>query len=157
TLLILGSMDMEARQLTLSSFETESGTYGYISGFPADIAYQFDAVRQLQVVTGEADDSVCVLDVGEGFETRIETRGGNDTIHVAGFRERSTLNAYLGDGDDTAVLGGFDNTLSPFLSPPSIDGGNGTNTLHLVDSGRFEAVTYTFNNDNMQLRSDAQD
>src|SRR5262249_38977832 len=152
-LMVNGMMDPQARSLTLGSFETDNGTYGYISGFPADIAYQFDALRQLRVVTGAADDSICVLDVGEGFETRIETGAGNDTIHVAGYRERSTLIVDLGAGDDTAILGGFDNTLSPFLSPPSINGGAGRNTLHLVDSGRSEAATYTFHNDNVLLDS----
>ncbi len=113
--------------------------------FSADIPTPAGRVTKVVIVGGRNDDSITISETNSPFaiKTRIEGRGGNDTI-IAGSESDVILGGFgddvisAGGGNDTVhgghgadvISGGEGNdVLWGGLGADNIDGGNGNDTL----------------------------
>jgi 6-phosphogluconolactonase (cycloisomerase 2 family) len=96
-------------------------------------------------VTGMGMAAGASVQFGTAASLQLQFGSGNDTLAVTG--ATSNVSVDLGAGNDQVTLAGAGNSLAAFGSQITINGGTGSDTLNVVDTGdttaRSVAVTGT--------------
>ena len=97
------------------------------------VAVNFANVRTLDVRGSEFADNIVIANPSTLLT--LDAGSGNDTVRVESLPGGLPVRVLLGEGDDTADVGGNATGLRAILSEVSFDGGTGRNTLSISDAG----------------------
>ncbi len=109
-----------------------------ITGLGMAVGIAYDAVERLGIGLGSGADTFTIESTHDG-ETRLRANGGEDTVNVHTTSGDTTLDG--GADDDTVNAGSMDGTLNGLNAVLVVNGGQGTDTLNVDDSGDTAANT----------------
>ena len=107
-----------------------------ITGLGMAVGIAYDAVERLSIGLGSGADTFTIESTHDG-ETRLRGNGGSDTVNVHTISGDTTLD---GGADDDTINAGL-GTLNGLGAVLVVNGGQGTDTLNVDDSGDTAANT----------------